>query len=138
MNIIGESKETVGIYNPWSVLNYLSESIESSLVLEPKPYWVGTSNNDIIKDLIIKSDAEFKVDLQKLMQIELVLKNIDENIIYTEVSENSSIWSFLFFSDLTKSNKIGDKYELIIPNREILYLYKKVVLEWTKKTLAEY
>ncbi len=35
-----------GIYNPWSVLNYLADK-------ELGPYWVNTSSNDLIK-LILK------------------------------------------------------------------------------------
>ncbi len=43
---------TEGIYNPWSILNYLKNR-------ELIPYWVNTSSNDLIK-LILKNSATVK------------------------------------------------------------------------------
>ena len=43
---------TEGIYNPWSILNYLTDR-------KLMPYWVNTSSNDLIK-LILKNSATVK------------------------------------------------------------------------------
>ena len=43
---------TTGIYNPWSILNYLTR-------LQLVPYWVNTSSNDLIK-LILKNSTTLK------------------------------------------------------------------------------
>ena len=41
-----------GIYNPWSLLNYLAKK-------ELRPYWVNTSSNDLIK-MTIKNSMTVK------------------------------------------------------------------------------
>ena len=45
------------IYNPWSVINFMSD-LYTDINAFPRPYWANTSSNDIIKDLIARADRE--------------------------------------------------------------------------------
>ena len=41
------------IYNPWSVINYFSAGCEA------RPYWLSTSNNDIITEVLAQVDKGY-------------------------------------------------------------------------------
>ena len=118
--------ETV-IYNPWSIINYLKNQII-------QPYWVNTSNNEIIKDLLRKSNTDIKSVLTKLLEKESILTKITEDTTFNLMQDNNqTILSFLLFSGYLKLENNGEKpetYSLKIPNQEILSLYKDSVMEW--------
>ncbi len=50
------------IYNPWSVLNYFSCNCR------PKPYWLDTSSNDLITELVRSYPHDVKETLVKLLR----------------------------------------------------------------------
>ena len=85
----------VDIYNPWSVLNYLSEAAEKSSAL-CKPYWSNTSSNEIVKRLIEESNDRTKNAIEELINGTPVRAQIYEDITYGTIDVNSEyIWSFL-------------------------------------------
>lgn len=47
------------IYNPWSVLNYIQYALNNRNRI-PKAYWINTSSNNIIHEIIVKSDRKTK------------------------------------------------------------------------------
>ena len=53
------------VYNPWSVINYLYD-LRTNIDAFPRPYWVNTSSNDIIKDMVYKADRETKGHIETL------------------------------------------------------------------------
>ena len=48
------------VYNPWSILNYVDSK-------ELKPYWINTSGNVLIRDLLLLSKGTVFDDLEKLI-----------------------------------------------------------------------
>ena len=56
--------EVEGIYNPWSILNYLKRK-------ELVPYWVNTSSNDLIK-LTLKNSMAVKEKMERLLKGEAI------------------------------------------------------------------
>ncbi|MCT4593499.1 MAG: ATP-binding protein [Anaeromicrobium sp.] len=124
------------IYNPWSILSFV-EKYKRGFV----PYWVNTSSNDIIEDLISKGDANLKMSLEDLIQSKTVTKPIREDISLREINENpNNIWSFLLFSGYLKVvNRVQDEYglscELKVPNIEVLYLYREIIIKWADKSI---
>jgi hypothetical protein len=89
--------ETV-IYNPWSMINFVKE-YKKGLV----PHWVNTSDNSLIKKLIIGGGQRFKSDIEKLLKGETVEKIVDENVVFTDLDENpDTVWSFLLFTGYLK------------------------------------
>jgi hypothetical protein len=125
------------IYNPWSVLYYTSNHNEGL-----RPYWINTSTNDIVKMLLTKGGQEVKKDLEDLIKGEKIYKRIDENIILPDVDKSSeSVWSFLLYSGYLKicqkHLKDGKIYcYLEIPNLEVKYLYKEVILSWITDNIS--
>ncbi|MBS0185715.1 MAG: AAA family ATPase, partial [Proteobacteria bacterium] len=93
------SDETV--YNPWSIINF----IQKGGVLQP--YWVNTSDNELIKTLLTGSSFSFKDDFEGLLQGTSREETIDENIVFSDLDkgDESAIWSlFLMTGYLTALN----------------------------------
>lgn len=121
--------ETV-IYNPWSIINYLSHGGE-----ELKPYWINTSDNAIVDTLLSKGGKELKEELELLVRGETIEKAIDDNIVLKFIdSDDNSLWSFLLMGGYLKPTAkrkapSTDKiyYTLAIPNREVRTAYIKII-----------
>lgn len=122
------------IYNPWSILNYIKD-IDRGLIC----HWVNTSSNDLIKDILGKSDNKVKVDCESLIEGKSLEKRINENIVMEDVDVSSeNIWSFLLFTGYLKvsdiknidGNVVGT---LSIPNKEVNILFKDIILGWFNK-----
>lgn len=130
----------VDIYNPWSVLNYLSEAVEKSSAL-CKPYWSNTSSNEIVKRLIEESNDRTKNAIEELINGTPVRAQIYEDITYGTIDVNSEyIWSFLLFTGylkVTTYETIGDEtyYEMVIPNTEVKSIYKNTIRAWFEKKI---
>ena len=130
----------VDIYNPWSVLNYLSEAVEKSSAL-CKPYWSNTSSNEIVKRLIEESNDRTKNAIEGLINGTPVRAQIYEDITYGTIDVNSEyIWSFLLFTGylkVTAYETIGDEtyYEMVIPNTEVKSIYKNTIRAWFEKKI---
>ena len=123
------------IYNPWSIINFISDARNNENVL-PKPYWSNTSSNDIIHQLINEGDEETREQIEELLNGGYVDKPIYEDITYSNVKINSDyIWSFLLFTGYLKqidSYLDGDTIysKMVIPNREVKSVYKNTVIHW--------
>jgi hypothetical protein len=126
------------IYNPWSILNYLS-SPKAGL----KPYWVNSSSNDLVNVLLAKGSEDVKKDLEVLISGESITKLIDENIVMGDIEKSSdNLWSFLLFTGYLKvisKERIGirDYYKLSIPNLEVTTLYYGLIETWFKDTITK-
>jgi len=117
-----------GLYNPWSVL----KCIRAKGALEP--YWVNTSSNDLIRDLIKESEAFFKEEIEVLLEKGSIHKIIDDAVPFKELSGNpEAIWALLLYTGyLTLDHPAsgGDSAHLRIPNKEIERLYHTVIRKW--------
>lgn len=121
------------IYNPWSILNY-ADSHQDGL----RPYWVNTSSNDVIRQILRESSGEIKEDLECLLRGESITKELDDNIVFGDVKHlPDALWSFLLFSGYVTAESVelrdGIIYgQLRIPNQEVASLYRQIVLSWMK------
>jgi hypothetical protein len=121
-------KET--IYNPWSIINFLASERK-----EPEPYWINTSDNQIVETLLTKEGKELKKELEQLIQGESVEKAIEENIVLKDVLiRDNLIWSFLLMGGyLRQSARRSDEaagkvyYSLSIPNIEVRRTYTGII-----------
>jgi len=126
-------KNTV-IYNPWSVLNYVDDKDHM-----PKPYWLNTSNNDIIKELISNSKPEIKKDIEVLLQGGTLVKSISEDIVFGNITQSEdAIWNFFLFSGYLKVIELKQiDYKIYgvfaIPNIELQLIFRDSVLDWFVK-----
>ena len=114
-----------GIYNPWSVLNYLTDK-------QLKPYWVNTSSNDLIK-LTVKNSMTVKEKMERLLkdeEIEVPIK-LETEIDGIENNEDN-IWGLMLGTGYLKVVEQIDRkmYKVKLPNYEIKTLFEDMVDEW--------
>ncbi len=125
---------TEGIYNPWSILNYIAEQEQGF-----QSYWTHTSSNDLIKDEMRKKDADYiRQELITLINGGVVKKDIEENFVFKDLQDDKDLlWTLLLFSGyLTTESHIKHKtYTLRIPNYELKFVFQDTVMEWLKKGL---
>jgi hypothetical protein len=118
------------IYNPWSITNFLASTGK-----ELKPYWINTSDNEIVENLMSKGGKELKEELEVLIRGETIEEAIDENIVLKDVDTDEDIlWSFLLMGGYLKpTGKRRDAaaskmlYNLCIPNLEVRYTYTRII-----------
>ena len=122
------------IFNPWSVINYISDQCF------PKAFWQSTGSNDIIGEIIGTATPEINDNLYKLFCGNTVTTYVDTSVIYPEVQNNpNSIYSFLLVAGYLKVAEIYPQNDgnymcdVAIPNKEILYVYEKEVLNRTNQ-----
>lgn len=123
---------TSEIFNPWSVVNYISEKCT------PKAFWQSTGSNDIIGEIISSASAEITESLHKLLIGDTITTYIDTSVIYPEIRNNPySIYSFLLIAGYLRITNIypqdNGSYmcDVAIPNKEIAFVYEKEILNKT-------
>ena len=111
------------LYNPWSILNYVYYK-------ELKAYWINTSSNLVIKEMLKNSDSKVFKILEELFAKKDVVVAVSENIALGKNLSSSEIWELLLFSGyLTIKENLGEEeYIVRIPNQEILSFFKKTFL----------
>ena len=118
---------TTGIYNPWSILNYLTDR---KLV----PYWVNTSSNDLIK-LILKNSLTVKERIETLLRDEEIEVPINLETIIVGIENNEdNIWGLMLQTGYLKITGVVDLalhiYKVKIVNYEINILFQQIIHEW--------
>ena len=128
------------IYNPWSVLKYIQASLSGDGDI-PDAYWVNTSSNSIIHELITKSDRRIREDIEKLVKEDTIDKPLYQDITYVNMNVKSEyIWSFLLHTGYLKSAKIYKKgiqtyFTAVIPNLEIVTIYENTFRQWFDESI---
>ena len=122
------------IFNPWSLVNYVSNNCK------PKAFWLSTGSNDIVGEIITLAMPEVMDGLYKLLCDESIITYIDTGVIYPEIGNNPySIYSFLLMTGYLKVKNIFPQddgsfvCDVMIPNKEINFVYKKEILDKTNQ-----
>lgn len=117
------------IYNPWSVINYISRGCI------PQAYWVNTGKNEVLEDVLTIATDDITEKLYALLRGERVIARIDQNVVYRSLAEDpANIYSLLLVAGYLKTPKkelqADGAYlcEVSIPNREIASVYKSEIL----------
>ena len=116
-----------GIYNPWSILNYLTDK-------QLKQYWVNTSSNDLIK-LILKKSSTVKDKIERLLRGESIEVKIDLETVIVGIENNEdNIWGLMLgtgYLKVTEVVNLANKiYKVAIPNYEIKLLFEQIIDNW--------
>ena len=130
------------VYNPWSIINYVDDTVSGTTNF-PKPYWSNTSSNHIIRELVERADVQVRREIEDLLDGGFIEKPIHEDITYDSVYDSQdNLWNFLFFTGYLK--KYEDRQEvrsvyvkMSIPNEEIAYIYENTVLAWFDKKIRK-
>ncbi len=121
------------VYCPWDVINYVY-ALRVDPQAEPKAYWLNTSGNAMVRELISKSaDGTTQMEIERLIEGETITKTLNEQLTHNEIKSSiGNIWSLLYMTGyLTTAQKpSGGRYELRIPNREVRQIYMQQVLSW--------
>ena len=115
------------VYNPWSILNFIQSE-------ELRPYWIETSGNFLINNILKNVSTETIEILENLFNGISVEENISGNSDLSVLMGEDEIWELLLFSGyLTIDEKIGESYEdvytLRLPNREVKEFFRKKFID---------
>jgi hypothetical protein len=132
----------VDVYCPWDVINFCSDHLADS-GLEPKNYWANTSGNSVIShfiDSVGKPQKLTRMELEQLVNGGIVQKEINSELTYKELySSIDNLWSTLFMTGyLTQRGEpSGNRYNLVIPNREIRNIITNHILKMFKENVKD-
>lgn len=130
------------IYNPWSVLCYLSER-------KFAPYWANTSSNSLVSSLIREAGTTVKESFEELLRGNTIYCSIDEQLVYSHLNDNeAAIWSLLVATGYLKivgcsgqdsSNYTEEVlYELAITNGEVMRMFHSMTRDWFNRARQPY
>jgi len=123
------------IYNPWSLIS----CIENQGII--RPYWVNTSSNLLVKQLLFKADRSVKSKLELLLSDQSIRERIDDAVVFQDFEkQEAALWALLLFTGyLTYAKKElieGIIYgDLVIPNKEINIVYTDLIASIFQSTL---
>src|SRR3990167_1977300 len=124
------------IYNPWSVMKFLDRQLLA-------PYWVLTSNDTLIKKILLTGSGDTKQKFAELMQGRCIEGEIDVNLRYEDLMEKPhTLWTLLTFCGyLTVESKRpqGSRFccQLRIPNQEVMNQYTEIFMDWLEEKLGK-
>lgn len=119
------------IYNPWSVLSFISKGGVLA------PYWVNTGSDVLLRHLLADGPSQIRTGVESLIQGEPIRNVINDKLAFPDLLANPvNIWSFMLFSGylkasdpvLTSEDLI--EYELQVPNREVKTVYRTIIQSW--------
>ncbi len=115
------------LYNPWSIMNKANAPKEP-----PQAYWVNTSSNELIRDLLRSAKRYQLSELQTLMAGSAIRKKLDIAVPIRDL-ESESLWNLLLFSGYLTARSfdpVSLEAELAIPNHEVRTVFKDAILAW--------
>jgi hypothetical protein len=125
------------VYNPWSVLNFLSSEDQ---VL--RPYWVSTGSMDLVRDMLLSRAGAEEGEIETLLRGKSITRLVDENVSLRDLPPGAdAVWGFLLFTGYLTATRAQQKDELVsvrlkIPNREVRSAYRTVFKTWLSRTLG--
>ena len=137
--IFGSIKD---IYNPWSIINYLSEQRVGT-------YWANTSSNSLIGKLIRQGGRQTKETFRQLLSGGSIEAEIEEQIVYNQLDrDENAVWSLFLASGYlkVKNYKVQQSeymewkeiYELEITNFETMIMFRSIVRGWFSSSASSY
>ncbi|RKZ37847.1 MAG: AAA family ATPase [Gammaproteobacteria bacterium] len=125
------------IYNPWSIINFLMSEDRF-----PRPYWINTASESLLRDLITRTEPDFQEQIETLLAGGTITTPLNENIVLRDLEySEQNIWSLLVFSGYLKPvsmtfNEEEPIYEITIPNLEVRSFYRQTIKQWIQKTIG--
>ncbi len=119
------------IYNPWSVINFLDTG-------KLQTFWANSSSNQMADELIRRSSKGIKENFETLLGGGTIQTQIDEQIIYDQLTEReSAIWSLFLASGYLKAEKTEWQkdtgqtvYFLSLTNLEVRIMFENMIRGW--------
>ena len=103
-------------------------------------YWADSSSNGLINSLVQKGSPYIKTMMETLINGKAINVRIDEQIVFSELDySEDAVWSLMLASgylkvisseELNLIRESENEYELALTNREILFMFRKMMLIW--------
>jgi hypothetical protein len=126
------------IYNPWSVLCFL-DSVDG----RARPYWLSTSSNDLVKELLERYALDLEPVFEDLLSGGGFERVLEENVALNELHRSQdALWSLLVLSGYLKAEEVGHDpmrgpvHRLSIPNREVRQVYATTFQFWMEQRMS--
>ena len=122
--IIGHQKD---IYNPWSIVNYMHDR-------QLRSYWILTSSNKLIGDIICRHPYDKKYEIEQLMTGKPIHKVINENITFQYLDgDENSLWSLLLAVGYIKAENVVKDNEwtecdVSVTNKEVMSMFRTQIV----------
>jgi hypothetical protein len=131
--------EVHDIYNPWSIINLLDTG-------KFENYWVNTSSNALINNLMRQGDANLKMQVEDLINSKSITAYIDEEVVYNKLYDsNNAVWSLMLAAGYLKVDNVKivgrlkkKQYTLSLTNMEVESMLNNMIGQWFGKDEASY
>ncbi|ANQ51787.1 AAA family ATPase [Flammeovirga sp. MY04] len=124
------------IYNPWSILSFANKPKQGF-----RPYWVNTSANELIEELLTNANADLEKKLTGFIDGQVMECEVEETTIFQDLdagNEKTVLGLLLFNGYLTTTfskNIDGIAYHgLRIPNIEVKTVYRQMLQRLLSKS----
>lgn len=130
----------IDVYCPWDVLCYVNKLMFEEDA-KPENFWENTSHNDIVREFLGRTEFDVTDKFEALLAGDSVRVKIEENLTYDNLTASEeNLWSVLYLTGyLTKDKeKINDRESYLkIPNKEVMDIFKKSVMQWFQETTTD-
>jgi hypothetical protein len=127
------------VYCPWDVICYCKKLL-SNRRTQPEEYWINTSGNDVVRHFIEMAKGNTKSEIESLIEGNSVIKEVRQELTYRDLYDSvENVWSVLFTTGyLTQRGEPdGEKFNLVIPNKEIRSIFVSQIKEWFQRTARQ-
>ncbi|WP_045222819.1 AAA family ATPase [Desulfonatronum thioautotrophicum] len=132
------------IFNPWSILNFLKAPEEGC-----RPYWLNTSSNDLVRDLVMArascANDRLQQELDLVMTGQPLAKVLDDHLVLRNITAgDDSLWQLLTMSGYLQARPAGmtpdgkrPLHLLAIPNIEVSLFYEDTLRAWLNQVSGD-
>ncbi|MDE7479214.1 MAG: ATP-binding protein [Lachnospiraceae bacterium] len=126
------------MYCPWDVINYCYNLLADK-DCQPEAFWANSSSNYIIQDILSQASETAKAQIEQLISGETIEQRIIPELTYADLNNEditireTYLWSVLYATGYLTEASEGtgsDLHKLVIPNREILQIYRDKIQSW--------
>ena len=128
------------IYNPWSIIKYLEKKRVGL-------YWVNTSRNTLLSNIIKSSDIDTKQDFEKLLMGESLTAYVDECVVFDDIQDNrEAIWGLMIAAGYLRAEVLSEEFDeyannkclFSITNYETQCMFRNLIKNWFVKQKRAY
>lgn len=117
----GYGNETINLFNPWSVLNYIKNNRFDT-------YWANSGANNLINDIISQIPNGISV-INEYVNNNNKPFIFNNSISYRDIFYTKEIvFSLLIQSGYLVTRRLSDDYYLLLPNKELKYVFEREII----------
>ena len=124
------------LYSPWDVLQYVQNCVEPRSSKKPQKFWANSSGNDILTELLQRSNPDIQKRYTKLMNGDTIEAEIMHEMTFRDLEDADNLWSLMLATGYLAvvSEEENESAILRAPNLEVRKLLGKHLKRWIKST----